>query len=95
MFVVTVLFEVERSDASTFLQRALQQAEDSLREQGCQRFDVCVDQKRPERVFLYEIYDDAAAFAAHLSSEHFLAFDRGISAITREKSVTSWELKST
>ena len=31
-------------------------------EPGCSQFDVCVDPKDKSRIFLYEIYDDRAAF---------------------------------
>jgi autoinducer 2-degrading protein len=43
-------------------------------EPGCRRFDICADPARPERRVLYEIYDDEAAFAAHLNTAHYRAF---------------------
>lgn len=93
MFVVTVVFEVERENADIFLTRVRQQARDSLEnEPGCQRFDVSVCTNYRERVLLYEIYDDADAFAAHLASPHFTAFDREVSPITRSKKIQSWTL---
>lgn len=41
-------------------------------EPGCRQFDVCVDPERDNVFFLYEIYDDDAAIAAHLATAHFL-----------------------
>jgi quinol monooxygenase YgiN len=41
------------------------------REPGCLRFDVCVDGDDPNRVLLYEVYEDEAAFDAHLKTPHF------------------------
>lgn len=93
MFVVTVDFEVEREESEAFLERVRRQARDSLeREPGCRRFDVCVCATRPGRVFLYELYDDAEAFAAHLASAHFRDFDREVSPVTRSKKVDTWML---
>jgi len=93
MFVVTVDFEVERDSADAFVKRVRQQASDSLeKEAGCHRFDVCVSTKWPDRIFLYELYDDADAFADHLASDHFRDFDRAVSSVTRSKSVSSWTL---
>ena len=93
MFVVTVDFEVEHGETEIFLERVRRQASDSLeKEAGCHRFDVCISNNRPERVFLYELYDDADAFAAHIASDHFRDFDHAVSAITRSKSVSSWQL---
>jgi quinol monooxygenase YgiN len=43
-------------------------------EPGCDRFDVLAPAKGGNRVFLYEIYRDRAAFDAHLKTPHFLEF---------------------
>ena len=45
-------------------------------EPGCRQFDVCTDPQDSTRVFLYELYDDRAAFDAHLATSHFKEFDR-------------------
>jgi len=93
MYVVTVIFEVDRGDAEIFLERVCQQARDSLeKEPGCRRFDVSVCTKVAERVLLYEIYDTAEAFADHLDTDHFKAFDLEVSPITRSKEIRSWVL---
>jgi autoinducer 2-degrading protein len=41
------------------------------REPGCLRFDVCVDSDNANRVLLYEVYKDEAAFDAHGKTPHF------------------------
>jgi (4S)-4-hydroxy-5-phosphonooxypentane-2,3-dione isomerase len=41
-------------------------------EPGCRQFDVCRRPGDPTLFFLYELYDDEAAFQAHLQSAHFL-----------------------
>jgi len=41
------------------------------REPGCLQFDVCVDSDDPNRVLLYEVYEDEAAFDAHGRTPHF------------------------
>lgn len=93
MFVVTVTFEAEPASAAAFLARVRRQAADSLaNEVGCHRFDVCTDPKRPERIFLYEIYADAAAFQTHLASAHFNAFDAEAKPMLRAKTVETWAL---
>ncbi len=95
MFVVTVLFEVVPDQADLFVTRVRQQAKDSLAsEPGCYRFDVCIDQSIPERIFLYEIYTDKAAFDLHLASQHFKAFNEEVAPITTNKQVDTWNLQS-
>jgi quinol monooxygenase YgiN len=44
-------------------------------EPGCRQFDVCRDPDDPTLFFLYELYDDEAAVAAHLRAPHFRAMD--------------------
>jgi autoinducer 2-degrading protein len=43
----------------------------SVAEPGCRRFDVLTDQSAPNRFYLYEIYSDAAAIAAHRETSHY------------------------
>ncbi len=93
MFVVTVVFEIERDAVDHFMKRIRQQADDTLAlEPKCHRFNICIDTKRSDRILLYEIYDDAAAFASHLDSDHFKSFDAETSPNVRSKKVESWSL---
>jgi autoinducer 2-degrading protein len=93
MFVVTVTFEAYPEQAAAFLARVRDQMTDTLSsEAGCHRFDVCIDPDQPQRVFLYEIYTDAAAFQAHLETAHFKAFNAEAGPMLRSKVVETWEL---
>ena len=74
-YVITVTFNLKPGMRDRFLQFVRDNAAKSLRnEVGCRRFDVCVPRDGAMRVFLYEIYDDEAAFNAHLATSHFQAF---------------------
>jgi (4S)-4-hydroxy-5-phosphonooxypentane-2,3-dione isomerase len=44
-------------------------------EPGCRQFDVCRDPTNRSIFFLYELYEDESAIAAHLRSPHFLSMD--------------------
>lgn len=93
MYAVTVTFEVAPEHAEAFRETVLIQAENSVeREERCRRFDVCADPERPGVVFLYEIYDDAAAFQDHLASPHFKAFDATVGPWLTGKTVETWEI---
>lgn len=87
MYLVAVTFEIAPTHAAEFSARVARQAEDSLTEEGCHRFDVWVDPGNPARVFLYEIYTDRAAFDVHLASDHFKAFDAEVSGWIIDKMV--------
>ena len=93
MYAVTVTFEVAAEHTESFHEAVLAQAENSVRrEEKCRQFDVCTDPERPGVIFLYEIYDDAAAFDDHLASDHFKAFDAAVAPWLTAKTVETWEV---
>ncbi|EAR51320.1 hypothetical protein OG2516_17865 [Oceanicola granulosus HTCC2516] len=92
MHCVSVEFEVRPGAEADFVARVAQQAADSLRlEEGCHVFDVWQGGDSPLRVFLYEVYTDAAAFEAHLGMDHFNAFDAEVADCVADKRVRRWE----
>ena len=56
-------------------------------ERGCKHFDVLESREEADRIFLYEVYDDRAAFEAHTRSQHFSEFDRDSAPLVTNKSV--------
>jgi quinol monooxygenase YgiN len=38
---------------------------------GCRAFNIVVEKENPNRILLFEVYDNAEAFAAHQASAHF------------------------
>ena len=91
MYVVTVVFEAKPEHAEAFRAAMLANAKVSREtEPGCRQFDVCVEADTG-RVFLYELYDDRAAFEAHLASAHFKAFDAQVRDWVAGKDVRSYE----
>ena len=91
MYVVCVTFEIASGKMVDFMPIMRKQAANSVElESGCHQFDVCTDPEHPNEVFLYELYDDRAAFDAHLESEHFRSFDAIVSKMVLSKSVRTW-----
>ncbi|WP_429818038.1 putative quinol monooxygenase [Ensifer sp. B1-9] len=75
-FVVVVDFQVHDGCMERFLPAIVENAAMSLRDEpDCSVFEVCQDPERPNRVYLYEVYRDRAAFDVHLASSHFLRFN--------------------
>lgn len=92
MFVVTVDFVIKPGFVDAFRAEMIANARASRTgEPGCRRFDVAFSEREPSLVFLYELYDDAAAFAAHQQTAHFKAFD-GTTApwVERKTARTFW-----
>jgi quinol monooxygenase YgiN len=88
MYVVTVAFEAKPEHREAFRAAMLANAKASREaEPGCRQFDVCVEADTG-RVFLYELYDDRAAFEAHLAAAHFKAFDVAVREWVARKDVS-------
>ena len=86
-FVIIVDFRLKAGAHAEFRRLVDANADASVRnEPGCRRFDVVEPRGEPDRVLLYEIYDDEAAFDEHCRSAHYARFDRE-SAAAREREV--------
>jgi (4S)-4-hydroxy-5-phosphonooxypentane-2,3-dione isomerase len=58
-----------------FIASVTEDAPHSVRDKaGCLRFDVIQDANDTNRIWLYEVYKDEAAFQAHTQAPHFLKF---------------------
>ncbi len=88
MFVVSVVFTCHDGAGEAFKPLVEQQAKLSRQhEDGCRQFDVARHEKFPDTFFLYEIYDDEAAFDLHLKTNHFNDFNKNIKALVKDKQV--------
>jgi (4S)-4-hydroxy-5-phosphonooxypentane-2,3-dione isomerase len=75
MFSLMVQLEVRPESREEFLAAITDNAAASVRDEpGCHRFDVCSVDADANRFVLYELYDDAEAFAAHKRAPHFAAW---------------------
>jgi quinol monooxygenase YgiN len=78
-FVIIAEFEVKPGRLEQFLEVAEVDSRHSVTDEpGCRQFTVTVDREQPDRVVLFEVYDDEAAFDAHLETVHLQAFRAGI-----------------
>lgn len=92
MFVVTVVFRPNPDDAAAFREAIVANARATRAlEPGCRQFDVAVDGGGDGTVFLYEVYDDRAAFDRHLVTAHFRDFDARTRGWVAQKDVRFFE----
>ena len=92
-YAIIVDFGLKPGVLAEFRQLIDANAGDSCRlEPGCRRFDVLVPQGSIDRILLYEIYDDRAAFDRHLTMTHFLSFDQAGAAMIATKTITALDL---
>lgn len=93
MYVVTVVFQVKPEAVEDFRAAILRHAKNSLeKEEGCRRFDVCVDDSRPNTIFLYEVYKDEAAFDLHRASDHLKNFGEISAPMVASREIQTWQM---
>ncbi|MDI4659352.1 putative quinol monooxygenase [Xanthobacter autotrophicus] len=82
-FVVIAEFDVEPARLADFLAVARDDAAHSVADEpGCRQFEVIVLEGASTVVF-YEVYDDRAAFDAHLETPHLGRFRDAFPALIR------------
>ena len=93
LFVIFVDFHLKPGMRSQFRRLIDENAEASVRtEPGCLQFDVLEPEGEADRVLLYEIYTDRAAFDAHLQTEHFRIFADASESLFLQKKVMRCDL---
>jgi len=74
VIIAEVTVPAERLDE--FLTHSLDDARNSVAtEPGCRQFDLNVSADGSPTVVFYEVYDDRAAFEAHLQTPHFFRWN--------------------
>ena len=92
-YVITVDFHLKSESRDKFLSLVRENAALSLaNERGCRRFDVCVPLDGSPQVFLYEIYDDEAAFKAHLETPHYKSFVAATAEMVQDRRIARLRL---
>ena len=74
-YVVTVDFGTAPENFARFKEMMDVNAKASVaNEPGCQQFNVYELATTPNHLFLYEVYDDEAAFQSHVAAAHYKHF---------------------
>jgi quinol monooxygenase YgiN len=87
-FVSAVDLDIAPAEMDKYLAALKENGAASVKEPGCQRFDIMVLASNPNHVFIYEVYDDAAASQAHRITDHFKKY-----AATTATMVTKREVR--
>ena len=73
MYIIIAPVQIKEGHKDEFIEAMLDDAKGSVNDEpGCLRFDVVQDAADANRVWLYEVYKDEAAFQAHTQAPHFI-----------------------
>jgi (4S)-4-hydroxy-5-phosphonooxypentane-2,3-dione isomerase len=70
-YINSVDIDVAPTQIDNYLTALKENGAASVHEPGCRAFNIAVSQKDTNHVFVFEVYDNAAAFDAHLQTDHF------------------------
>ncbi|QKY21308.1 antibiotic biosynthesis monooxygenase [Halolamina sp. CBA1230] len=78
MLVVHATFPIDPDKREEALDRAADLVEATREEPGAIEYDAATDLQEPTLLRFTEVYEDADAFAAHVESDHFGAFEAAL-----------------
>ena len=85
--VVHVQIHVKPDGIDAFRRATLTNAASTRKEAGVLRFDLTQDLEDPTRFALVEVYQDAAAFAAHRETAHYSTWRDAVAPLMAEPRV--------
>ena len=75
MYIVNIAIEIKEGFKDQFIEGIKENASHAQNDEpGCLRFNVIQDANNENRIWVYEVYKDEAAFQAHTQSPHYLQF---------------------
>jgi (4S)-4-hydroxy-5-phosphonooxypentane-2,3-dione isomerase len=88
-YVVSVDFVTAPENFDHFKQIMNENAKASVSDEiGCREFNVYEVPTTPNHLYLYEVYDDEAAFQQHLNSAHYKHFNEVSAPIVTSRAVS-------
>jgi (4S)-4-hydroxy-5-phosphonooxypentane-2,3-dione isomerase len=74
LYINAVDLDIQPGQTDQFLSLLKVNGAAAVKEPGCREFNITVSQKDPNHVFLFEVYDNAAALEAHRATDHFKSY---------------------
>ena len=71
LYINSVDLDIVPAELDKFMAAIKENGAACVKEPGCREFNAAVSQKDPNHVLLFEVYDNAAALAAHRATDHF------------------------
>ena len=75
MYIIIAPIQIKEEFKERFISGISENASGAVKnEPGCRRFDVIQDANDVNRIWVYEVHKDEAAFQAHTQAPHYLKF---------------------
>jgi quinol monooxygenase YgiN len=87
LFIAAVEYDIVPGQVDNFLAALKENGAESVKEPGCHELDIAVSQKDPNHVFIFEVYENAAAAEAHTATEHFKKYKAATTGMAAKREV--------
>ncbi len=84
-YQLLVEYDIVPGQVDNFLAALKENGAASVKEPGCREFDIMVSQKDPNHVFIYEVYENAAAVEAHTATDHFKKYKAATTGMSTKR----------
>ncbi len=74
-YINAVDLDIVPSEREKFLSALREDAAATVKEPGCLQFDVLMLANDPDHLFLYEVYENEAAFRAHRETDYYKRYE--------------------
>ena len=86
-FVNAVDLDIVPAEMEKFMAAIKENGAAAVTEPGCREFNIQVLASNPNHVFLYEVYDNAAALEAHRATDHFKKYSATVANMVSKREV--------
>ena len=87
LYIVAVDLDIVPAEFDKFVELIKENGVATAKEPGCREFNVLVSAKEPHHVFLFEVYDNAAASEAHRATDHFKKYQAATASMVAKREV--------
>jgi len=89
LYINSVDLDINPADMDAYMAALKENGAKAVTEPGCREFNIHVKADNPNHVFIYEVYDSAAALEAHRATDHFKKY-----AATTQKMVAKRDVRA-
>ncbi len=93
MIIIGGTIDLHPDGAAAFIAAVAKVVEGSRKEAGCKVYNFSRDLADANRICLFEVWADKAAFDTHAQSPHFLAYREATGKLRATRNITRYEAK--
>jgi quinol monooxygenase YgiN len=87
LLINAVDIDVAPGQIDNYLAALKENGAEAVKEPGCREFNIHVRANDPNHVFIYEVYDNAAALEAHRQTPHFKKYAATTASMVAKRDV--------